>query len=116
MKKNFYPLMILALLGIFTLTACGPSGPSEVQVSLTEWGITLDSAEVKAGEIIFTITNDGALEHNFAVEGTDSIIELIPATLQDTMTITLEPGDYQLICTLAGHLEAGMTTEFTVTP
>lgn len=116
MKKKFYTLTILSLLGLLALTACGPSGPSEVQVSLTEWGITLDSAEVKAGEVIFTITNDGNLEHNFAVEGTDAIIELIPVTAQNTLSVTLEPGTYQLICTLSGHLDAGMTTEFTVTP
>ncbi len=33
-----------------------------------------------------------------------------------TLTVNLKAGTYLLICNVAGHYEAGMWTEFTVTP
>ena len=33
-----------------------------------------------------------------------------------TLTLNLQPGPYLLICNVKGHYEAGMWTEFTVTP
>lgn len=114
-KKINNAFFVLALLLPLVLIAC-QSGPSEVIVSMEEWGISLDPNTVKAGEITFLVKNAGFLEHNFIIVGTDSTIDLIVAQAESSITTVLEPGTYTIICDLAGHQEAGMETLFTVSP
>ena len=105
---------ILAILAI-PITACVQSPPL-VEITQWEWAIEPLRDEVKAGEVTFMVTNTGNLEHNFVVEGMDETIELILPQDTQSMSVTLRPGTYTLICDLSGHREAGMETQFTVTP
>lgn len=105
----------LTLLIPFILIAC-QSGPTEVNVSLEEWGIELQPTTAKSGEFTFLVSNIGFIEHNFIIEETDTVIASILTQGEDSVTTTLEPGTYSIICDLPGHREAGMEAQFTVSP
>jgi hypothetical protein len=54
--------------------------------------------------------NEGKLEHDFEIVGTDLHVHAQPGT-QNSLSFSLkEPGKYNAICTLPGHQEAGMLT------
>ena len=105
-------------MGLFLLSACGDSGPTIVDVSLSEWAIEiLSDTDIRAGEVTFNVTNNGALEHNFTIEGIDeAVLDLIYQQETQSLTVTLEPGTYLLVCTIEGHHDAGMELEITVVP
>lgn len=68
-----------------------------------------DPAEitVPAGEVTFVVTNDGAVVHDFVIEELGVNIVLNPGETGEA-TVTVEPGTYEIICTLPGHAVAGM--------
>lgn len=139
MKKQL-PIFILLLFAL-VLAACGGGNDSEETAddsSATEsfdvvendiyYGDTNDNGTnpptwtVSSGsEVTVNITNNGALEHNFAIvrqgetvpnpfveaDSGDIILQdsgLTPAGEQATFTFTApDPGEYQVICTVAGH-------------
>ena len=99
--------------------------------------MTVDATSAKAGEVEFSIKNEETIGHEFLVvksdipdgeiplvgdrfeepsEGLEVIDEIgeFPAGETKELTLTLESGNYQLVCNLAGHYEAGMHTTFTV--
>ena len=81
--------------------------------------------------LVLDFENRGAVEHFFAIiEGPaiDSVADLDASlifrelragpgeTTSDTFLAPTELGRYQVICTVPGHLEAGMTAELIVEP
>lgn len=116
------------------LAACGTAssgasgGAQTVGATEKEWEINLDNATFDAGEITFTITNDGDKEHEFVIRKTDlssdelptnadgevveddsrlsevgdpSEVESVPAGSSDkTLTLNLEPGHYVIFCNI----------------
>ncbi len=128
-----------------TATATGEAhsetpGPDAVTVNLTtpegdegdEWGITSDTDPLPAGQITFVISNPAESEHEHEVEvlqgaaGTDqeelAEVEDIQPGETKTLTVTLEPGSYELACTITeehdgeeiDHYERGMHREIEV--
>jgi len=115
-----------------------PSAGSQVKVTLKEWTLTLDQTSVPASNVTFSATNEGAVEHEFVVIKTDrpagglalsgnavdetasgqtkidEIAEFAPGTTK-TLTLDLQPGNYVLICNVAGHYQKGVHAAFTVT-
>lgn len=113
--------------------------PGQVLISLTEsdWVVSASPDSVEAGEITFAVTNVGSTLHNLRVIRTDlppdalpldstglivdedevnvvaEAIDLFPDESTETVA-TLEPGNYVLICNIAGHYDAGMSVGFTV--
>ena len=90
-----------------------------------------------AGEVKFTIENAGTIGHEFLVVKTDILdgkitldgdhfsepspgLEVIdeigefPAGTTELLVLSLEAGNYQLVCNLPGHYAAGMHTTFVV--
>jgi uncharacterized cupredoxin-like copper-binding protein len=133
--RNAY--LILALLGIFVLSACGGAGtpsPANISVDMHEFAFTPASYSVPAGaEVNITLKNSGALEHEWVVmkPGTQATApfdendeaniyweEELDAGQSGAYTFTApqEPGEYQVVCGTAGHLEAGMVGTLTVEP
>ncbi len=125
-------LLGVALLGALALvaTACGtaPSasaakdaGPGAagasqttgqaVTVTLTDMQFNPATVRVKAGTPVnFTAANKGVLEHNWQVKiGNETVqIDARPGqTATRTFTPTT-PGTYKVVCTVAGHEQAGM--------
>ena len=132
--KKFTVLTIVLVAMALLLAACGgeeESGPVALSFEGADsFAFTPASATVSAGdEVEVTLTNTGALEHSWAVVGSDA--ELATATDSDavnssatgivaagetgTVTFTAPAaGTYQFICTIAGHAAAGMVGTFTV--
>jgi uncharacterized cupredoxin-like copper-binding protein len=122
-------VMILALL----LTACGNSSIStKINVTMTDFTFSPNGFTIPAGqEITLHITHDGTVEHDFIVMkyGTDAgemfdeadktnvfwEMDLQPG---DSKTIVFtapeQPGTYQIICGMTGHLQSGMIGKLTV--
>jgi uncharacterized cupredoxin-like copper-binding protein len=101
-----------------------PAVDADVGVTMGEMYVETNVPEVGAGEILFSITNEGAAPHALLagiapVESPDDeatgIAEIINPGETIEKTITLDPGDYQLFCNIPGHLESGQITDFKVT-
>jgi len=138
--KSFQMLMVVSLLVTTALSGCA-SGPSQVDVSLTTYVITLSTDSVNAGEVVFHVTNDATdLVHEFVIFKTDLPEDQLPLNAENIvdeagagitfinevedveqgtskdLTVTLEPGRYVLLCNTAenNHYTRGMHIVFTV--
>lgn len=131
---------VLAVLLFATfLSACaGGPAPTKVTVTMTEFGFEPKTISVTAGSPVeLTLVNEGAVEHDFVVEViavTDvsssntgehhmsteehSEYDLHTSTAAgETSTLAFTPteaGTYQIICSVPGHKDAGMTGELIV--
>ncbi|HET7275884.1 MAG TPA: cupredoxin domain-containing protein [Longimicrobiaceae bacterium] len=90
-----------------------------VTARLFEWEIELSRDTVPAGEITFTAMNTGTMEHALEVEGpgVEEETEPIPPGETATLTVTLEPGSYEVYCPITGeydHQAKGMETTLIV--
>lgn len=83
------------------------SKPQTVQVSETEFKITLGSRSLHAGKVTFRIKNTGKLPHDLAIVG-GAKSKLIPAGGTGTLAATLKSGPVELYCSVPGHKPAGM--------
>lgn len=125
-------VMIVALGLSLLLTACGGSGTT-VNVTLSDFAYSPSTITVPAGATVkLNAKNNGSVEHEFAImeagykvqapfgDKDESHIlweldEIQPGTTKsDTFTAPTEPGDYEIVCGLAGHIENGMTGTLTV--
>jgi plastocyanin len=101
----------------------GGEASTDISSSGTDFAFDPDGWTVPAGEeITIDFTNDGNVEHEWALMNTeidseadfeeDKVlfeVEAIPAGESASGTFTVdEPGTYQVICALEGHFEAGM--------
>jgi uncharacterized cupredoxin-like copper-binding protein len=130
MKKTVYLFLILHLV---ILTACQSGGPStKLNVEMTDFAFTPDHFTVPAGkEITVNIAHHGTVIHEFIImklgtnagEGFDEddkpnvyeFVEVPPGHSQSfTFIAPAEPGDYQVVCGIVGHLQSGMTATLTV--
>ncbi|WP_169542246.1 hypothetical protein [Solirubrobacter soli] len=90
-------------------------------------------ATVAAGKVTFTVTNDGAVTHEYIVLKTSqpaaqlpvsggraseaghvSEIGDLPVGKTKTVTLDLKPGHYSIICNPPGHYLGGMHADLTV--
>ena len=104
-----------------TTATTAPTAPPSAQgqtipVSESEFKIVLPRIAIKAGKITFDIKNVGKLAHDLAVKGTSFKSELINPGGRAKLVVTLNPGSYELYCTVPGHEAAGMKVRITVTP
>lgn len=129
-----FSIFVAILLGFaFVLTACGGSGPStNIRVDMTEFMFNPSDFTVPAGqEITIELSNSGAVVHDFIImkfgtevgqefdeEDEPNVYwkaELEPGT-SETLTFTApsEPGEYQVVCGVEGHFQAGMVAKLIV--
>lgn len=85
----------------------------EQSVDLTATEFRFDPADVSldtAGTVTFTVSNDGQDEHALEVEGNgiEEETEAIAPGESGTLTVELEPGEYELYCPIDGHRDQGM--------
>jgi len=114
------------------LTACG-SKKTTLNVTATDTGYDSKTYTVPAGaEVTLNLTNNGAIEHEFAIlklgqhvtppfgdKDEDKILWELDGvdageTKSDTFTAPTEPGEYDVICGIPGHIEMGMTATLNV--
>ncbi len=65
-------------------------------------------------DVVVTIVNQGALQHDFAIDDLDIVSDLLNNGQETTVTINAAPGTYEYYCTVTGHREAGMVGTLTV--
>jgi len=102
------------------------------KVTLREFTVAPDPANVSAGKTKFTVNNAGKAGHEFVVLRTDKpagsllkgneadetgnvgeIGDLPPGSTK-TLSLNLKKGHYALICNLPGHYKAGQHADLTV--
>lgn len=111
---------------VATLLPAAPSGPtatpvpvaSTVSVVLVDYAFEPDAITVPAGDITFSLRNEGAEEHEFEIFRGDQVVDeaegLIPGLERD-FSVSLAPGEYTFVCKLADHEQRGMVGTLTVT-
>jgi len=122
-KKLLYVLLATTLI----LSACTQNTAStNIAVDMTDFAFTPNQYKVPAGEqITIQVTHDGLVTHDFIImkydmevgehfnsEDEPNIywkIEVQPGESKTfTFTAPDQPGTYQIVCGMAGHVEAGM--------
>ena len=114
-------LTALLVPAALVLAACGnddgddeggeSSGGQTVELVATEF--TFDPADVsvdEAGETTFTVSNEGEFPHALEIEGNgieEETEELSPGE-SGSVTVELEPGEYELYCPIGDHRDRGM--------
>jgi len=85
-----------------------------LEADLSEFAIDLSASNVTAGGTI-TVRNNGTMIHNLAVRDTDlASADVAAGETTDLDVSGLEPGTYEVHCTIPGHTESGMTAQLTV--
>ena len=89
-------------------TAGTPTDVTTVNVTLTEFKITLDPPTVPAGNVVLHINNAGAAEHNVEVAALNMKTANIAVGGQTTLDLGHVMSPVELICNIPGHKESGM--------
>jgi FtsP/CotA-like multicopper oxidase with cupredoxin domain len=98
-------------------------------VTLGDMWVKSDVPSLKAGKVTFNVTNEGATMHGFAIVKAPARAAggmLDESTYlakgkdlmggdSETIEADLKPGDYELVCFVAGHYMAGQKLAFKVT-
>jgi uncharacterized cupredoxin-like copper-binding protein len=98
-----------------TATTAAPAAENVV-ASETEFKIALDSSSISAGRVTFDVKNDGKIPHDLVVKGNgiEAKTPLLDAGESKPLTVDLNPGTYDLYCSVPGHKQAGMDLKLTV--
>jgi cytochrome c oxidase subunit 2 len=118
--------------------------PVAVEADLTaevkEWSVSLSGVSTAAGDVTFGLTNAGNIPHEFIVvrselSGEELLGQVDAATSRldeaaldaigeqpefspgetKTLTLSLEPGKYVVLCNIAGHFSSGMYADLEIT-
>lgn len=131
MKRRQMYVLAVAILAV-AISACGGGGAStEIDVETKEFAFSPTSWEVAAGEeITVNLKNEGAVLHEWVIvkpgsEITsedqfteDVVLWEAEAEAGESLTAAmdaLEAGEYQIICAIEAHFEAGMKGTLTAT-
>ena len=119
-------LVFLTIL-MSVLAACAKSGPStKISFTMTDFAFNPSEFTVPAGkEITLHVTHQGTMEHSFIImkyqqdagemfDDEDKVnifweVDVQPGD-SETLIFTApeQPGTYQVICGMPGHLQSGM--------
>lgn len=113
--------------------SAGSRAASRVSVKLVEFKVIPVPKRAPAGKVAFVVRNAGRLPHEFVVLKTSRAARKLPVkgsravevgrvgetgTLKPgatrTLTLSLKPGHYVLLCNLPGHYKLGQFVDFTV--
>ena len=118
-------------------TAQDPTDGPVVEVTMgtpQEFSMVPAVTSEPAGNVTFTVTNGGAMVHEFVVVATDTDAASLPTEADGSakedgavgeipdmepgstksVTLNLKAGKYALICNIPGHYAGGMRADFTV--
>ncbi len=87
---------------------------TSVDVELSEFKID-GALTAPAGEVVLNVFNNGSIEHNLAIRGTDYRSKNLLSRGLDIVRAELTPGTYEIYCTIAGHEGSGMKADLVVT-
>jgi plastocyanin len=99
-----------------TGTSSPGTGATTISVTETEFSIALPSTTLAPGDYRFVVRNDGQAPHDFAIRGpgVDAKSAQLGGGQQADVTVTLQPGSYEVWCTVGNHRQRGMLTTITV--
>ena len=133
MPRRRATLFALAALGAVPLSGCGSDAPyvpasgRAVSLRLDEYRVLPQRVTVPAGRVRIIARNVGRLTHNIAVVQFDRPLgedeekqyartpTAHPGQVVRT-SVTLKPGKYRLVCTIANHDNLGQYGELKVEP
>ncbi|CAN5253902.1 hypothetical protein BH23CHL9_BH23CHL9_08050 [soil metagenome] len=117
MRTSF--LLPVLLLG---LVACSASddgastdaaGADALTVTVSDFMIDPSDLEVAGTTVTIDVVNDGPTPHNLSVRDADGEVVMATEDLStdetETISAELEPGEYTIFCSLAGHESLGMS-------
>ena len=91
------------------------SGSSVVQVTLSEFKVVFNPSVVPAGDVTFTVTNNGTVDHNFAIPSLNARTAMLKAGESADLEVKgLEVGEVDYLCEVVGHDAAGMIGKLSV--
>jgi uncharacterized cupredoxin-like copper-binding protein len=132
MKKY---LLVWVILTSLVLASCGGSSskPStKIDITMTDFQFQPNAFTVPAGqEITLSAKNNGGVVHSFVImnkgqsAGTEFTAEDQPnvywqveiqpgGSIDTTFTAPPDPGEYEFVCHVPGHVQAGMVGKLTV--
>ena len=91
---------------------------SEVTATEADFSISLSQRTLPAGTYTVTVKNTGSATHSLEIEGPgvkDAVSDKVQGGQSTTMTVTLQPGTYEVYCPIGNHRAMGMDTTLTVT-
>jgi plastocyanin len=139
MTRRFLLVLLTALALVVAVAACGGDDDDDSEEPAAEattedtggggggetlmlaadpgGALAFDQTELTAaaGEVTIEFTNDSGIPHNVEVEGNG--VEEVSETITEgstSLTLTLEPGEYEFYCAVPGHREGGMEGTLTV--
>jgi uncharacterized cupredoxin-like copper-binding protein len=101
---------------LFSLTAAMAAEKAPVEVVLDEYSIDMPHT-LPPGATTFHITNKGQKSHSFKIQGPgiDVTLEAVVRPKASTdLQVTLEAGEYDVICPIGSHAAKGMTMKLVV--
>lgn len=106
-RKLFVVIMVIAAV------AAAPIALAVASVGVTgkEFRFALTTKSARHGKVTFKFTNKGRVKHDFKIAGKKTPV-LRPGK-SASLTVTLKTGKYKYICTVPGHVSAGMKGTFT---
>ncbi len=130
MSRSMLIAAVLAVLSI-ALAGCGDDDVFRtdrpiVRLTVDEYRIVPQNVVVKPGRLKVAVRNAGRLTHNLAIqiaEGPDGkpvdvpggrVGTMQPGATGEPIKVTLAPGSYRLVCTIANHDDLGQYGELEV--
>jgi hypothetical protein len=91
-------------------------GGTRIAVTEEEYSITLPRTNFTAGIYTFVVDNYGLAGHDLAIKGPGvDVVKRLPPGSQGEIVVTLQPGTYELWCSISDHGTRGMQQTVTVT-
>jgi nitrite reductase (NO-forming) len=91
------------------------TGPTTIEVTLSEFKIVMTPATASAGEITLHVTNAGTQIHNVSIAQLNKTsADLAPGASEMFDLGQVAAGTYEVICAIPGHAAAGMMTNLVV--
>lgn len=94
--------------GTSSASAGGGNAVTTVEVTLTEFAITLSPATVPPGKVVLNVHNSGNAEHNLAAVALNKRTPNIPAGGHALLELGDVNSGVELICEVSGHKDSGM--------
>ena len=89
----------------------------QVTVQMTDFHLALSQQNFTPGIYTFVAVNSGQAVHAIEVDGpgvSDQQTDDVQPGQTARLTVTLQPGSYEMYCPVDGHKAKGMDTHFTV--
>jgi len=120
-RVRAYLLPVLAAVAIAVVTACGAAEGSgagatnDLTVTMTEFKFQPASLSATAGRpITLHLKNAGTVDHQFRIDQAGVDVTVKPSQTATQEIPALAAGSYDVVCSVPGHKEAGMTAKLVV--